>query len=98
VSDKSVAIAARLEAWRARGADRAQPLRFHRIEALARHARSRDGEARRLLEARLHELVEDFAAALQARAAPVAASAEPASAQSASAAGTLAAGAPTKGG
>lgn len=78
MDDKAAQIVARLEAWRAQGADRAEPLRFHRIEALARRARSRDGEARRLLEARLEALAEDFAAVAQARAE--AAMAEPPSA------------------
>lgn len=77
---KPAPIAARLEAWRAQGADRAEPLRFARIEALARHACSRDGEARRRLEARLEALAEDFAAAVQARSAATAAAAGPASA------------------
>ncbi|MBX9400555.1 DUF2894 domain-containing protein [Lysobacter sp. BMK333-48F3] len=78
MDDKAAQIVARLEAWRAQGADRAEPLRFHRIEALARRARSRDGEARRLLEARLEALAEDFAVVVQARAE--AAMAEPPSA------------------
>ncbi|WP_064749200.1 DUF2894 domain-containing protein [Lysobacter antibioticus] len=78
--DKVAEIAGLLDVWRAQGADRVQPLRFHRIAALARHARNRDGEARRLLEARLSGLAEEFAAALRARADVAAPAVAPASA------------------
>lgn len=51
---------AALDGWRDIGADRADPVRFRFIEALARRASSYDGEARRLLEARLAGLVADY--------------------------------------
>ncbi|MCD9029495.1 DUF2894 domain-containing protein [Luteimonas sp. BDR2-5] len=54
-------IAAVLDGWRAQGADRMDPLRFHRIAALHRRAGGRDGEARRALDARLGALVEAYA-------------------------------------
>ncbi|QGZ63438.1 DUF2894 domain-containing protein [Paraburkholderia acidisoli] len=50
-----------LDTWRARGADRFDPVRFHFIEALARRAATQHGEARRLLDARLAQLLRAFA-------------------------------------
>lgn len=44
---------AMLDAWRARGADRLDPVRFHVIAALDRRAAGHSGEARRILDARL---------------------------------------------
>ncbi|SDE43162.1 DUF2894 domain-containing protein [Paraburkholderia lycopersici] len=58
-----------LDAWRARGADRLDPVRFHFIEALEKRAAAHAGEARRLLDARLAQLLNAFADDL-ARAAP----------------------------
>lgn len=55
---------AMLEAWRDQGADRLDPLGFARIEALARRAASREGALRALLEARIGELVDAYAARL----------------------------------
>ncbi|OAI76046.1 hypothetical protein RSP799_22005, partial [Ralstonia solanacearum] len=52
---------AMLDAWRARGADRLDPVRFHVIEALDRRAAGHNGEARRILDARLSGLLEDYA-------------------------------------
>ncbi len=52
---------AMLDAWRARGADRLDPVRFHVIDALDRRAAGHSGEARRILDARLSGLVEDYA-------------------------------------
>ncbi|PLQ00043.1 DUF2894 domain-containing protein [Cupriavidus pauculus] len=49
-----------LDGWRDSGADRADPVRFRFIEALARRASAYDGEARRRLEQRLAGLVADF--------------------------------------
>lgn len=57
-------IAAMLDAWRARGADRRRPVAFHRIEALHRRASLLEGEARCLADARLAALVEAHAADL----------------------------------
>ncbi|WP_055324818.1 DUF2894 domain-containing protein [Ralstonia solanacearum] len=51
---------AMLDAWRERGADRLDPIRFHRIDALNRRAAGHSGEVRRILDARLVKLVEDY--------------------------------------
>jgi hypothetical protein len=50
-----------LDAWRARGADRLDPVRFHLIEALERRAATHAGETRRLIDARLAQLLNAFA-------------------------------------
>ncbi|PCE34060.1 hypothetical protein BZL54_02030 [Burkholderia ubonensis subsp. mesacidophila] len=50
-----------LDAWRASGADRLDPVRFHRIDALERRAAGHDGDARRLLDARLATLLAGYA-------------------------------------
>ncbi|AOI74553.1 hypothetical protein WI29_30030 [Burkholderia ubonensis] len=50
-----------LDAWRASGADRLDPVRFHRIDALERRAAGHDGDARRLLDARLDVLLAGYA-------------------------------------
>lgn len=50
-----------LDAWRASGADRLDPVRFYFIEALDRRAASYSGEARRILDERLSRLIEDYA-------------------------------------
>ncbi|WP_088510433.1 DUF2894 domain-containing protein [Burkholderia ubonensis] len=52
---------AMLDAWRASGADRLDPVRFHRIDALERRAAGHDGDARRLLDARLDVLLAGYA-------------------------------------
>jgi hypothetical protein len=56
---------AQIDAWREQGADRMDRVRFHRIDALERRAASRDGEARRLLDARLAELIRAYAGDLK---------------------------------
>ncbi|MFM0398420.1 DUF2894 domain-containing protein [Paraburkholderia aspalathi] len=56
---------ATLDAWRERGADRMDPIRFHFIEALDRRAASHSGEARRLLDERLAKLIEAYAVDLE---------------------------------
>ena len=63
----------RLDAWRAQGADRVDPVRFALIESLARRAGAHEGLARRLLDERLSGLVEDYARDVAA-SAPVDAS------------------------
>ncbi|WP_409333798.1 DUF2894 domain-containing protein [Burkholderia sp. Bp8963] len=50
-----------LDAWRARGDDRLDPVRFHLMDALARRAAGHDGDARRLLDARLATLLAGYA-------------------------------------
>jgi len=62
----------RLAAWRQEGADRLDSVAFCFIAALARRAQALQGEARRLLEARLAKALDDYAARLeQARQAAV---------------------------
>lgn len=63
-------IDALLAAWRARGADRVDPVGFHRIAALQRRAAARSGLARQALEARLAALADVFSRQLDHRAAP----------------------------
>ncbi|HEY2022229.1 DUF2894 domain-containing protein [Paraburkholderia sp.] len=55
---------ATLDAWRASGADRVDPLRFRFIEALARRAAGHSGAARRILDGRLSTLLDEYAATL----------------------------------
>jgi hypothetical protein len=50
-----------LDAWREQGADRLDPVRFHFIDALERRAAGHNGEARRILDDRLSELLERYA-------------------------------------
>jgi hypothetical protein len=57
-------VAATLAAWRERGAHRHDPVRFHVIEAMARRAAAHQGEARRVIEARLAELVTAYGEAI----------------------------------
>ncbi|SAL23160.1 hypothetical protein AWB73_01613 [Caballeronia turbans] len=49
-----------LDAWRANGDDRANPVRFHLIDALAKRAAAYDGETRRKLDARLAQLLDAY--------------------------------------
>lgn len=51
-----------LDAWREQRADRIDPVRFHRLDALERRAAALDGSARTLLDAQLAALVDDYAA------------------------------------
>ncbi|MFY3434877.1 DUF2894 domain-containing protein, partial [Achromobacter mucicolens] len=53
-----------LDGWRASGADRANPLRFHLIDALARRAAAYDGPARERLDRRLADLIQAYESAL----------------------------------
>ena len=56
---------ATLDAWRERGADRLNPVRFQFIEALERRAAGHSGEARRILDDRLRGLLEAYAGDLE---------------------------------
>jgi hypothetical protein len=49
-----------LDAWRANGDDRANPVRFHLIDALDRRAGAYEGEARRMLDERLAHLLDAY--------------------------------------
>jgi hypothetical protein len=64
MSNSEVRIRKKLDTWRRQNADRVNPLRFHFIEVLQRRAASHGGATRRLLDARLSELVEAYAADL----------------------------------
>jgi hypothetical protein len=55
-------------------------VRFHRLDALERRAASHDGEVRRLLDARLAELIAAYAADLESAAPSLAARADDAAA------------------
>jgi hypothetical protein len=61
-----------LDAWRARGADRLDPIRFHFIEALDRRAAGHSGEARRILDDRLSKLLDAYAHDLERAASKAA--------------------------
>ncbi|WP_090870514.1 DUF2894 domain-containing protein [Paraburkholderia diazotrophica] len=64
VSQGETHARATLDAWRAQGADRLDPMRFHFIDAMARRAAAHHGEARRILDERLSALLETYAADL----------------------------------
>jgi hypothetical protein len=71
-SDPVSAARATLGAWRERGADRLDPVRFHFIEALARRAAGHSGEARRILDDRLAGLLEAYAGQIEGAASATA--------------------------
>lgn len=54
-----------LDAWRERGADRLDPTRFRLLDALERRSASHGGKARSLLDARLSELMTQYATAIE---------------------------------
>jgi hypothetical protein len=56
-----------LAAWRERGDDRFDPVRFRFIEAMARRAAAYDGEARRMLDERVAQLLAAYGEALGQR-------------------------------
>jgi hypothetical protein len=66
-SDRGAMSEARatLDAWRERGADRLNPVRFQFIAALERRAASHSGEARRILDDRLRGLLDAYATDLE---------------------------------
>lgn len=59
---------ATLDAWRERGADRLDPVRFRFIDALERRAATHSGEARRVLDERLAALLDAYAGDLESSA------------------------------
>ncbi|WP_213308778.1 DUF2894 domain-containing protein [Paraburkholderia sacchari] len=73
---------ATLDAWRAQGADRLDPVRYALIDALDRRATMHAGAARRVLDARIDGLLADYAGAIE-RAALHAASNPPGHAENA---------------
>ena len=66
-SDQAIDCGAMLDAWRERGDHRVDPIRFRFIEALARRAASHGGDARRILDHRLAQLVMAYGEALEGR-------------------------------
>ncbi|AOJ27869.1 DUF2894 domain-containing protein [Burkholderia seminalis] len=62
MTDDATHVRATLDAWREHGADRLDPVRFHRIDALERRVAALGGNARALLDARLAALIEDYSA------------------------------------
>ncbi|MFM0225637.1 DUF2894 domain-containing protein [Paraburkholderia dipogonis] len=69
-NDPASGARATLDAWRERGADRLDPVRFHFIEALERRAASHSGEARRILDERLAGLLDAYAGHIERAASP----------------------------
>jgi hypothetical protein len=65
VADNHPTVTEVLDAWRQRGADRLDPVRFRFIEAMARRAATHEGEVRRLLDERLERLLAAHGAALE---------------------------------
>lgn len=65
MSNGAARAQAMLDAWREQGAHRMNPVRFHFIEALTRRSAGQNGEAGRLLEKRLAELLEAYAGDLE---------------------------------
>ncbi len=63
---------ATLDRWKARGADRHDPVRFRFIEALERRAASHRGDARRILDEKLSRLIEAYAADVESSASQMA--------------------------
>ena len=63
-STPTTALSEGLEALRAQGAPRVDPVRFRHIEALQRRAAAHQGETRRLLDARLARLMSTCAQAV----------------------------------
>ncbi|SOY58591.1 conserved hypothetical protein [Cupriavidus taiwanensis] len=66
--DAAATARAQLDTWQASGADRADPVRFRVMLALAGRAAGHGGAARQLLEARLQGLVTAYAAIVQRHA------------------------------
>lgn len=56
---------AMLDAWRSRGDDRVDPVRFRFIEVLARRMAAHHGETRRILDGKVHGLVVAYGQALE---------------------------------
>ncbi|WP_322027352.1 DUF2894 domain-containing protein [Burkholderia sp. BCC1977] len=79
MTDDATHVRATLDAWREQGADRHDPVRFHRLDALEKRAAVLDGDARALLDARLATLLAGFAA-IVARAGEAASASETAQA------------------
>ncbi|MFM0626656.1 DUF2894 domain-containing protein [Paraburkholderia xenovorans] len=70
-SDPASGARATLDAWRERGADRLDPVRFHFIDAFERRAAAHGGETRRILDERLAGLLDTYAAQIERAASSV---------------------------
>ena len=68
-ADADTGVGTMIDAWRKRGDDRFDPVRFRLIEALARRATAHSGEARRILDDKLARLLEAYGDDLSMRAA-----------------------------
>lgn len=66
VSDADPAIL--IEAWRSRGHDRIDPVRFRQIEAMARRGAAHEGEARRIIDDKLGRLLRAYGETLDLKA------------------------------
>ena len=64
--------AAMLDAWRARGEHRADPVRFRFIEAMARRAAGHEGDARRILDEKVAGLLAAYREKLEEKQRAVA--------------------------
>jgi hypothetical protein len=62
---ESTRARAALDAWRAQGADRVDPVRYALIDALERRSGTHAGPARRVLDARIDALLADYAAEVE---------------------------------
>lgn len=62
--EASDALSAQLAAWRMQDVDKRDPVRFHRIEALALRSRAYTGDVRRVLDERLKTLVDELVQSL----------------------------------
>jgi hypothetical protein len=82
---------ATLDAWRAQGADRLDPVRFALIDALEMRAHAHAGAARRVLDARIDGLLTAYAAEVERAASNTQTRAEDAMKRSAQAPAPLAA-------
>ena len=54
-----------LDAWKASGADRVDPVRFGMLDAFARRAAGHEGDARRVLDDRLAALLAEYASEVE---------------------------------
>ena len=70
-SEVTDAVRATLDAWRERGAERLDPVRFHFIEVLDRRASGHSGKVRGILDDKLSKLIEAYADDLERAASKI---------------------------
>ncbi|QCP49772.1 DUF2894 domain-containing protein [Trinickia violacea] len=68
VNNGGASARATLDAWRERGADRLDPVRFRFIDALERRSAAHSGAARRMLDEKLSALLDAYAGDLECAA------------------------------